>query len=158
MLEALSSVITQANDGKTIVFTVRGNYANAKISGLLKYVAPPVTAITGMTQAGQPANTAVLAEDSPVTVTGTLLKLNLDEGSADTIGIKLTNDDGSEVLDRGILNDKLTENTETQLKLSGFTTLGAATHEEWLAGTGRTYLFLYKNGTQHDFPITLVGE
>jgi len=38
--DAMTSIVTQANDGKTIVFTVRGNFANAKISGLLKYVPP----------------------------------------------------------------------------------------------------------------------
>ena len=38
--DALSELASEENDGKTIVFTVRGNFASAKISAKLKYVAP----------------------------------------------------------------------------------------------------------------------
>jgi len=44
--DALSGVITQANDGKPIEFKVRGNYANATISAVLKYVAPVTPTVT----------------------------------------------------------------------------------------------------------------
>ena len=39
--DALAELASEEYDGKTIVFTVRGNFASAKISATLKYVAPP---------------------------------------------------------------------------------------------------------------------
>ena len=39
--DALDELKDAANDGKSIVFTVRGNFSSAKISATLKYVAPP---------------------------------------------------------------------------------------------------------------------
>ena len=39
--DALAELASAEYDGKTIVFTVRGNFSSAKISAKLKYVAPP---------------------------------------------------------------------------------------------------------------------
>ena len=43
--DALAELASDEYDGKTIVFTVRGNFASAKISAKLKYVAPQPTPI-----------------------------------------------------------------------------------------------------------------
>jgi len=80
----------------------------------------------------------------------------MDITTEDTVGIILFDEDGETPLDRGVLNDRLFENTETQLVINGLSTVGAATREQWLAGTGRTYLYLLRNGTQVSYPITLV--
>jgi len=81
--DAMSAIVTQANDGKTIVFTVRGNYANAKISAVLKYVAPVATPhFTSATGAGQSAGT--VAPGAQVTITGTGLR-NLTAGEKVTL-------------------------------------------------------------------------
>ena len=44
--DALSEIASEEYDGKTIVFTVRGNFSSAKISATLKYVAPPEPLVT----------------------------------------------------------------------------------------------------------------
>ena len=43
--DALAELASDEYDGKTIVFTVRGNFASAKISATLKYVAPAFTLV-----------------------------------------------------------------------------------------------------------------
>ena len=40
--DALAELASEEYDGKTIVFTVRGNFSSAKIAAMLKYVEPPV--------------------------------------------------------------------------------------------------------------------
>ncbi|MBQ0032422.1 MAG: hypothetical protein KBT68_06435, partial [bacterium] len=40
--DTLAELASEEYDGKTIVFTVRGNFSSAKISAKLKYVAPPL--------------------------------------------------------------------------------------------------------------------
>mgnify|MGYP003312049508 CR=1 FL=1 len=47
--DALAELASEEYDGKTIVFTVRGNFASAKISATLKYVAPPVPTVDHLT-------------------------------------------------------------------------------------------------------------
>ena len=46
--DALAELASEEYDGKTVVFTVRGNFSSAKISAKLKYAAP-VTEITSVT-------------------------------------------------------------------------------------------------------------
>ena len=41
--DALAELASEEYDGKTVVFTVRGNFASAKIAATLKYVAPTPT-------------------------------------------------------------------------------------------------------------------
>ena len=43
--DALAELASEECDGKTIVFTVRGNFASAKISATLKFLPPPKTQI-----------------------------------------------------------------------------------------------------------------
>jgi len=44
--DALAEIADEEYDGKTIVFTVRGNFSSAKIAATLRYVAPPVPQVS----------------------------------------------------------------------------------------------------------------
>ena len=46
--DALAELASEEYDGKTIVFTVRGNFSSSKISAMLKYVAPVPPHLTGI--------------------------------------------------------------------------------------------------------------
>ena len=46
--DALAELASEEYDGKTIVFTVRGNFSSAKISATLKYAPPPAPTLTGV--------------------------------------------------------------------------------------------------------------
>ena len=46
--DALAELASETYDGKTIVFTVRGNFSSSKIPATLKYVAPVTPHLTGI--------------------------------------------------------------------------------------------------------------
>ena len=69
--DALAELASAEYNGKTIVFTVRGNFSSAKISATLKYVAPPVPGpVVTDTHSDQEAP----GESCKVTVTGSNLR------------------------------------------------------------------------------------
>ena len=61
--DALAELASEEYDGKRIVFTVRGNFASAKIAATLKYAEPPVVKVTKVYMAGHPEKEGVVDPD-----------------------------------------------------------------------------------------------
>ena len=68
--DALDELKSAEYDGKTVVFTVRGNFSSAKIAAKLKYVAPPPTELD-LAMYSLSGNSAIVTTDTPEGFEGT---------------------------------------------------------------------------------------
>ena len=69
--DALAELASEEYDGKTIVFTVRGNFSSAKISAKLKYAEPPAgPTLTKLYPTNDPDQVGVIPRSGLLTVEG----------------------------------------------------------------------------------------
>ena len=69
--DALAELTSEEYDGKTIVFTVRGNFSSAKISAKLKYAEPPAgPTLTKLYPTNDPDQVGVIPRSGILTVEG----------------------------------------------------------------------------------------
>ena len=106
--DALAEIASEEYDGKTIVFTVRGNFSSAKIAAKLKYAAPPAV-VTDVRAIGSAAADTVFKGDG-FEVRGTGLTL----GEGDAVTVRVTKDgetteaDVTAFVQSGATDEKLT--------------------------------------------------
>ena len=84
--DALAELASEEYDGKTVVFTVRGNFASAKIAATLKY-APPETVIENICAESSGMIDTVVG-GMPIEITGT----GLAHGAGDTLEARYVKD------------------------------------------------------------------